>query len=399
MIHPSRTGRSLRAALAFLLVVVPGPAVAQAPGGAGGPPPAVVTAEVGTAPIAPPAEFVGRVEAVASFEARPRVSGTLEAVAFEEGTDVEAGQLLYVIEPAPYEAERTAAEAQLARAQAQLTEASESARRAEALRSKGTVSEAALDEAQAALASAEADVLAAKAQLQQTELRLSYTRIASPIAGRIGATAVTAGNLVTPETGVLTTVVDLDPIRVTFSVSDRQVLQVMQQTGAETLAQLGDRFVPTLRLATGADYPHRGRVEFMDNRVDPRTGTVTVRALFPNPDRLLLPGQYATVLVRPQAVESGPAVPVSAVQRDREGPFVLVVDSDNVARMRRVTLGAQSDGLFAVEQGLDPGEVIVVTGQQKARPGAPVRPVPDTASEAPPAGEAAPAIDGSGGQG
>ncbi|WP_207483830.1 efflux RND transporter periplasmic adaptor subunit [Arenibaculum pallidiluteum] len=365
-----------RAAGAILAAgLLAGGATAQvAPPGA--PPPAVTVAPVETGSVAPSAEFVGRIESVATFEARPRVEGTVQQVAFQEGADVAEGQLLYVIDPAPYEAQRTAARAQLARAQAQLREAEQAAARAEALGARGNVAEATLEQARAAQASAEADVLAAQAQLQQAELNLSYTRITSPIAGRIGATAITPGNLVTPQTGVLATVIRLDPIRVTFAVSDRQVLQIMQETGASAPAELVERFVPTLRLATGDLYGHPGRVEFLDNRVDPRTGTIQVRALFPNPNRLLLPGQYASVMVRPERVARSPVVPVSAVQRDREGAYVLVLGPGNVVQPRRLTLGAQSGGVFAVEQGLAAGETIVVEGQQKARAGAPVTPVP-----------------------
>lgn len=366
--------------LAALLLATPHALAQGMPPGA--PPPAVTTQPVRLGSVAPQAEFVGRVEAVASFEARPRVSGTVQEVSFQEGQDVAAGQPLYVIEPAPYEAARTAAQARLAQAQARLTQASQAAERSEALRTRGTVSEAALEQAQADRAAAEGEMLAAKAQLQQAELDLSYTRIASPIAGRIGATSVTAGNYVTPQTGVLATVVQVDPIRVTFPVSDRQVLQVMQETGARTPAELADRFVPTLKLANGEPYAHPGRVEFIDNRVDPATGTLTVRALFPNPDRLLIPGQYASVLVRPEKVAQTPVVPVSAVQQDREGTYVLVLGPGNVAQQRRIAVGAQSGQQVAVAQGLREGEVVIVEGQQKARPGAPVTPIPAAQADA-----------------
>lgn len=355
---------------------------AQAPGGGqGAPPPAVVVAPVEQRTISPQSEFIGRVEPIASFDARVRVAGTLERVAFEEGQEVAQGQLLYLIEPAAYRARLDAAEAQLARADAQLREAIQDYERAEELNRRGTASEATLQQAQAARDSAQADVMAARAAVEQAKLELSYTEISSPIAGRIGGTAVTEGNYVSPETGTLATVVQLDPIRVVFSVSDRQLLDVLQQTGASSPAELTDRFVPTLRLANGAEYEQPGRVEFVDNRVDPQTGTVRVRARFPNPQGLLLPGQYATVLVRPEQTAQRPVVPVGAVQRNREGAYVLVVGADDTVQARPVTLGSQQDQVYAVRDGLQPGERIVVQGQQKVRPGMRVNPVARSAEQ------------------
>lgn len=364
------------------IAAMPSAAPAQAPGGGqGAPPPAVVVAPVEQRTIAPQSEFVGRVEPIASFDARVRVAGTLEEVAFREGQDVAKDQLLYVIEPAAYRARLTAAQAQLERAEAQLREATQDYERASELNRRGTASEATLQQAQAARDSAQADVLAARAAVEQAQLELSYTEIRSPIAGRIGATAVTEGNYVSPETGTLATVVQLDPIRVVFSVSDRQLLGVLQQTGAASPAELTDRFVPTLRMANGAAYGRPGRVEFVDNRVDPQTGTIRVRASFPNPDGLLLPGQYVTVLVRPEQTAQRPVVPVGAVQRNREGAYVLVVGPDETVQARPVTLGTQVDQVYAVRDGVQPGERIVVQGQQKVRPGMRVNPVTRSAEQ------------------
>ncbi|NYZ16464.1 efflux RND transporter periplasmic adaptor subunit [Azospirillum sp. RWY-5-1] len=357
-------------------------ASAQAPGGGQGAPlPAVVVAPVERRTIAPQSEFVGRVEPIASFDARVRVAGTLERVAFAEGQDVVRDQLLYVIEPAVYRARLDAAQAQLARAEAQLREATQDYERAVELNRRGTASEATLQQSQAARDSAQADVMAARAAVEQAELELSYTDIRSPIVGRVGATAVTEGNYVTPETGTLATVVQLDPIRVVFSVSDRQLLDVLQQTGAGSPAELTDRFVPTLRMANGTLYDQPGRVEFVDNRVDPQTGTIRVRARFTNPQALLLPGQYVNVVVRPEQTAQRPVVPVDAVQRNREGAYVLVVGADDVVQARPVTLGTQQDQVYAVRDGLQPGERIVVQGQQKLRPGMRVNPVSRSAEQ------------------
>jgi membrane fusion protein (multidrug efflux system) len=350
-------------------------ALAQtAPGS--GPPPAVTTVAVEARDIAPTTEFIERVEAIQSFEALPRVEGFLREVAFSDGQDVKAGQLLYTIEPAPYEAALASARAQVSRAKANLLQAQANYQRTEELRGRGNVSEAQLDEATAARDVAQADVLAAQAAVQTAELNLGYTRIASPIDGRIGVTAVTVGNLVSPGSGPLANVVQLDPIRVVFSVSDRDLLAVRQQYEGLSPQELVKRYVPKLRLPNGGEYREEGRVEFVDNRVDPATGTIAVRAVFPNPQQTLLPGQFVTALIRPERSERRPVVPVAAVQQDREGHFVLVLDQQNRVGQRRIQVGPQIEQAFAVESGLQEGETVILGGVQKVRPGITVQPSP-----------------------
>ncbi|UEM02831.1 efflux RND transporter periplasmic adaptor subunit [Skermanella rosea] len=368
------SGPPLRKAVAAALTLLACPAALAQTGPAGGPPPAVTTVAVEARDVAPTTEFIGRTEAIESFEARPRVEGFLREVAFRDGQDVTAGQLLYVIEPAPYEAALTAARAQLSRAEANLLQARLSFERTEELRGRGNVSQAQLDEATAARDIAQAEVLAAQAQVQTAELNLGYTRIASPIDGRIGVTAATQGNLVTPGTGALATVVRLDPIRVVFSVSDRDVLAIQEQYAGLSPQEVVGRFVPRLRLADGSEYPQDGRVEFVDNRVDPATGTIAVRAVFPNPRQILLPGQFVTALVRPEQSERRPVVPVASVQQDREGRFVLVLDDQNRVSRRRIEVGTQIEQAFAVEQGLQEGETVILGGVQKVQPGMTVQP-------------------------
>ncbi|WP_207459019.1 efflux RND transporter periplasmic adaptor subunit [Azospirillum sp. SYSU D00513] len=374
---PRTSFRLLRSGPAVLLaaLIACGPVLAQT-GAPAGPPPAVTTVPVQARDVAPTAEFIGRIEAIQSFEARPRVEGFLREVAFSDGQDVKAGDLLYVIEPGPYEAVLASARAQLTRAEASLRQAEQSYQRVEELRGRGNVSQAQLDEAIAARDIAQADVLAARAAVQTAELNLSYTRIASPIDGRIGTTAVTVGNLVTPSTGALANVVQLDPIRVVFSVSDRDLMAVQQQHEGLSPQELVKRYVPRLRLANGADYAQEGRVEFVDNRVDPATGTIAIRAVFPNPQRSLLPGQFVTVLIRPEQTERRPVVPVAAVQQDREGRFVLVLDAENRVSQRRIEPGAQMEQMLAVEKGLQEGETVILDGAQKVRPGMVVQPSP-----------------------
>jgi membrane fusion protein (multidrug efflux system) len=362
------------------------------------PKPAVTVAPVEVKDVTPSWEFIGRVEAIQSVDLRARVQGVLQQIAFQEGQDVTAGQLLYVIEPDPYQAAVDAARAQLAKAKAALANAERTLSRTQQLSSRGFEAQANLDKARADRDSAAADVQAAEANLRTAELNLSYTRITSTIDGRIGHTAVTVGNLVGPDTGVLDTVVQLDPIRVVFSVDDRALLQVKTQSGGASEEELKTRFVPALRLADGSMYPEQGVIEFADNRVDPATATVPVRAAFGNPRRLLLPGQFVAVVIKQDASERKPVVPVAAVQEDRDGKFVLIVGPDNRVEQRRIVANRQVGQEWVVESGLRQGETVIVEGVQKVQPGGEVTPIP--AGQAPSAerraGPAATAASGSG---
>lgn len=380
MTEPLRLG-ACAAAAGLLWMACSGPAAAQAPGGGAAPLPAVVIAPAQSREINRSAEFIARITAIQAVDVRARVDGELQQVAFREGQDVRKGDLLYVIEPAQYEAALASAKAQLERAQATLQEAERNLSRQQELRRNGTVSQATLDQATAQRDTAAADVAAAKAGIDTAQLNLGYTRIAAPIDGRIGATAVTIGNLVGPNSGVLAHIVQLDPIRVVFSVNERDLLSVKTASGGASQQQINARFVPTLRLANGTDYPHPGTVSFVDNQVDPQTGTVAVYADFSNPEKLLLPGMLGSVTIRPEQRRRSIVVPVAAVQQDRQGQFVLIVDDQNRVEQRRITTGGQVGQDLVVTAGLREGEDVVVQGLQKVRPGEQVKPVP----EAPPA--------------
>ncbi|QCG96202.1 efflux RND transporter periplasmic adaptor subunit [Azospirillum sp. TSA2s] len=375
---PAASPRRTRALSAVRAAVLSG-LLAAAPAQAQdqkAPPPAVTTVPVQSRDVAPASEFIGRIEAIRSFEARPRIEGTVEQVAFQEGQDVHEGDLLYVIEPAPYQAALDSAKAQLASAEAKLREAERAYNRAEELRQRGNVSQAQLDQALADRDAAQAAVMMNQAQVRTAEINLGYTRITSPVDGRIGATAVTQGNLVNPSTGVLATVVQLDPIRAVFSVADRDLLAFQRKFDVRQPSQAAEKFVPTLVLPDGSDYAEEGRIEFANNRVDPQTGTVSIRATFANPQRLLLPGQYVTVRVRRDQPEQRPVVPVASVQQDQQGHYVLVLDDQNRVQRRPVETGAQVDQSLVVEKGLTAGETVVVGGVQKVRPGMVVQPTP-----------------------
>lgn len=322
--------------------------------------------------IAPAAEFVGRVEAVNAVDIRARIEGFIESRPFAEGGMVQEGQPLFRIEPGNYEAALAAARANLAGARAVLREAEARLQRSLQLRQSNTVSQAVLEENQAARASAEAAVLGAEAGLRQAEINLGYTIIGAPISGQIGVAGFAIGSLVGPSSGALARVVQLDPIRVVFSVSDRAILDLRAASGHDAAALAGAH-VPRLRLSNGQDYPLQGEIEFAGNEVDPRTGTIAVRARFANPDALLIPGQFVTVVIRAAAPRRGIVVPVGAVQLDREGRFVLLVDAEDRVALRRIRTGAQIGQGWLVEEGLAGGERLVVQGLQNARPGQQVR--------------------------
>jgi membrane fusion protein (multidrug efflux system) len=336
------------------------------------PAPAVVVAPVVARPVAASVEFVGQTEAFQSVDLRARVKGFLLEQGFKEGNTVKKGDVLFVIDPSEYEAAREVAAAKVGRAKATLLEAANQLERYATLEASGTFSPAQLDAAKAKEGQARADLAAAAADLKRAELDVGYTKITSPIDGRIGASSVDAGNLVSPDSGVLATVVALDPIRVNFAVSERAYLEYTQarKDGVNT------GFTPQIKLANGKVYPHDGKLDYIDNKVDASTGTIRVRVEFPNLDRILLPGQFVNVTLVSSDPREEAVIPQTAIQENQTGPFVLVVDKDNKVELRPVKTGQRIGGEIAVSDGLTVGEQIIVEGIQKVRPGATVRAVP-----------------------
>lgn len=364
---PSKAVRPL--ALTAALACGP-PAFAQAPL------PAVGVMPVPIEDVSPASEFVGRVEAVNAVDIRARVEGFIEARPFAEGQAVRQWEELFTLEEGAYEAALAAARASLAGAEAALRDAEGRLQRNQELRRTQAVSQAALEEIQAARDTAQANVMAAEASVRQATLNLGYTRIKSPIDGRIGAAAFAVGSFVGPSSGPLARVVQVDPIRVVFSVSDRVVLDFRGAADDASKEELAKGIVPTLRLSNGRDYPAKGEIEFAGNEIDPATGTLPVRARFPNPDALLIPGQFVTVVLRPSDPRRRPVVPAGAVQLDREGRFVLILEDGDKVAVRRIRTGTQIGQNWTVEEGLEGGETLIVQGFQNARPGAAVRVVP-----------------------
>jgi membrane fusion protein (multidrug efflux system) len=353
------------------------------------PPPAVVVAPAVMREVAGEAEFVGRSEAVAEVAVRARVQGFLIERPFTEGETVTAGDLLFVIEPAEFEAAAKAARATLNDAQAAYKVAASETRRARDLLEKGgnlAITEAEVERREGEAERAQAAIEAAEAALRQAELNLGYTRIETPITGRIGASGYDVGNLIGPDSGVLASVVSLDPVYVSFPVSEQEYLAYLKAEEQPTI-------VPRLRLADRSMYAHEGEIEFVDNRVDPTTGTIRVRAEFPNPESLLLPGQFVNVLLTAGEPEERVVVPQAAVQQNQSGPFVLVVGEDNRVTARPIRTGARLGPDLVVEEGLEAGETVIVQGLQKVRPGGEVNPTP-LGEEASP--EATAAIDDEG---
>ncbi len=333
--------------------------------------PSVVVTEAAERDITPQFSYVGRIEPFERVELRARVEGFLEQRNFREGSEIAEGDVLFVIEKAPYEVVVRQREADLVGANATLENASANFERQQTLVERGTVSEATLDESRAALGTSRAQVLQAEAALESAKLDLSYTEVTSPVEGRISRARYSVGNLVGPNSEPLATVTKVDPIYVEINVSEKDLVEARRQG-----IDLEDPPVaPSLVLSDGSDYPHSGEFDYLDPEVSQSTDTVTARAVFPNPERLLLPGQFVTVIVKQKDPVSAIMVPQSAVQRDQVGYFVLVVDRADKVEQRRVEVGNQVGTDWVVSNGVTVGERIITQGLQKVRPEMVVNPV------------------------
>ncbi|MGI9401434.1 MAG: efflux RND transporter periplasmic adaptor subunit [Rhizobiaceae bacterium] len=339
--------------------------------------PGVSVISVTKKPFADSIEFIGQTEAFQKVDLRARVTGFLTEKAFEDGSIVAKDEQLFKIDPAEYEVALSSAKAGLAKAEAELLKWQQQLERTSTLVKDGTVSKATYDDAVAAEATAQADIAAAQANIKNAELDVGYTDIQSPIAGRIGKGQFDVGNLIGPDSGVLATVVALDPLRVVFSVSEKTYLTVQQNQaeGGET------NFVPRIRFANGELYPHPGELLFVDNEVDNTTGTIRVFMKFPNPEGTLLPGLFVTVILSSETPVEQILIPISAVQLNQSGSFVLVVDGESKVETRPIETGDRNAGEIVVTSGLEPGDTIIVDGIQKVRPGMTVAAAPAVQSE------------------
>ena len=333
--------------------------------------------------------FIGTIKAIQSVELKARVEGFLTQLAFQQGAMVTENELLYQIEQAPFLAALDSAKADLAVAQADQAAAEADLLnkqldldRQDALIKKGDTSQAACDKAKAqrdesaaAVGKAKAQVLVANASIDTAQINLGYTTMTSPIAGRIGPTKFTEGNLVNTSSGILATVVQLDPIRGVFSIPSASFVRVAELSSKEGVDAVREKYVPRLILPTGEAYQHEGKIAFVDNQVDARTGTIAIYADFPNPEHLLLPGQFISAVLHRAEQTRLPLVPASAIQRTKEGEQVYVVGSGNRVEMREIKTSTQVGTFYAVTSGLQIGDIVIVTGEQKVKAGMVVNPV------------------------
>ena len=359
--------------------------------------PSVVVAAIEEGLVDKQDRFIGTIKAIQSVELKARVEGFLTQLAFQQGAMVTENELLYQIEQAPFLASLESAKADLAVAQADQAAAEADLLnkqldldRQDALIKKGDTSQAARDKAKAqrdesaaAVAKTKASVLVAKASIDTAQINLGYTTMTSPIAGRIGPTKFTEGNLVNTSSGTLATVVQLDPIRAVFSIPSASFVRVAELSSKEGTDAVREKYVPQLILPTGETYPHEGKIAFIDNQVDARTGTIAIYADFPNPEHMLLPGQFISAVLHRAEQTRLPLVPASAIQRTRDGEQVYVVGSGNRVEVRDIKTSTQVGTFYAVTSGLQIGDIVIVTGEQKVKAGMVVNPVKQSAATSP----------------
>lgn len=329
-------------------------------------------------------EYTGRIEAVESVEVRARVSGYLQSVHFEDGAMVKKGDLLFVIDPRPYEAELERAQAELNRLGAKLDLAINDFERADRLLKTKAISEEEFDTRSKARREAQAAVQAAQAAVTTAKLNLEYTRITALIDGLIGRKLITEGNLVNGNVGqatMLTTIVSLDPIYCYVDIDELQVLKYQQLASeGKWMNDQAVKLPSELALANEKGFPRKGIIDFVNNRLDPNTGTLRARGVFPNPDGTMTPGFFARVRVPGSGEYEGLLVPDEALGTDQSQKFVYVSNSQNVVEYRAVKTGPRVNGLRVITEGLQPGDWVVVNGIQRVRPDAHVNPQKETLS-------------------
>jgi membrane fusion protein, multidrug efflux system len=343
------------------------------------PPPAVTAAAVPEREVTDWDEFTGRLEAVDQVEIRPRVTGYIERVTFAEGKEVRKGEVLFEIDPRPYQAELARAEAQLAEARTGAELAAREVARARRLVAVQAISHEEYDSRVSAQAQGDASVHAAEAAVRTARLNLDWTRIRSPIAGRVSRAEVTAGNLVLagpPTATLLTTVMSLDPVHVYFDADERTYLKYAGLARDGTRPSSRDTRTPIYLGLIDEDgqFPHKGYVDFVDNTVNPETGTIRARAVFSNKDRLFTPGLFARLKLEGSGQYRATLVVDRAVGTDQDKKFVLVLKPDSTVDYRSVQLGRLVDGLRVVTSGLKQGDEVVINGLQRVRPGMKVTP-------------------------
>ena len=339
---------------------------------AAAPPAAVFVARVERQAISRGADFIGRVEAIDRVDVVARVTGFLQTRHFNEGDAVKAGQMLFTLEQPPFAAEVALRRAQVDSARADLANATTQVARGRELVKTNAISQATLDDRITAEAESKAKVAAAEAQLQQAQINYDYTEIRAPFDGRAGRSPLSPGNVVSPSSGTLVTIVRDDPIRISFPVTQRQLLQFRREGGAGA----SDRIKVSVRLPDGSMLDSTGRFDFIDVTTNRATDSVLVQAMIPNPQKYLVDGQAVTVVVETGDPEQAIVIPQSALQIDQAGNFVLIVGAENKVEVKRVKTTRGLGGQLVVTEGLEIGQLVITEGAQRARPGAAVAPQP-----------------------
>jgi multidrug efflux system membrane fusion protein len=366
------------------------------------PPPQVTVAEVISRDVTEWDEVTGRLEAVNAVAIRPRVSGFVAAVRFEEGAIVHRGDLLFQIDPRPFQAETDRLRAELARARATVQRAKSELDRAGRLAGENAMSHEEQERRAGFAQESAAQVAAVEAGLRAAELNLEFTQVTAPIDGRVGRAIVTQGNLVSTGPGeatLLTTIVSLDPIYASFDADEHMLLNQLDRDTGGTRAHAAQPGLPIrLALASEHEFQREGKLNFLDNQIDPATGTIRGRAVFRNADRSLMPGLFVRLQLPGKSRYRGLLIQDRAVGADLDKRYVFVVTPERKVQYRGVALGPMVDGLRVIRSGLSPGDRVVVNGLQRVRPGVMVTPVTVAMTEpdAPPAtahGPAAPKRD------
>jgi membrane fusion protein, multidrug efflux system len=361
---------------AWTAAILPQSAPAPAPPARAAAPPEVGVVEVRRAEVPVPVEYAGRVEGFRDVEIRPRVGGLILSREFDEGAKVAQGQVLFRLDAAPFQVALDRAEAQLAQAQATYRQAQADYERTEELVRRRVAAAQQLDQAVAQRDQARASVQLAEAEVGSARLNLGYTTVTAPAAGVTALQSPAVGTLVQAQQTLLTTITQLDPAYVSFSftVEEEQAFRELNQRRQVPITERD--LTVELQYGNQTAYPQPGRIDTAARQVDAQTGTIEARAVFPNPEGILLPGQFVRVLVRGVTIPDGIVVPNRAVSQGPQGPSVFVVGDNSTAQVRPIRLGEEVAGGWIVAQGLSGGEQVVVDGVIRVRPGAPVKPVP-----------------------
>jgi RND family efflux transporter MFP subunit len=366
----------------------------QQPAAAPPPPPKVTVSQPISREVVEWEEYTGRLEAVESVEVRARVNGYLQSIHFKNGATVKQGDLLFVIDPRPYQAELERAKAEVALANVRLERTGKDLARAQMLVRSRAVSEEEVDTRVSDQRQAQESVQAARATVNAAQLNVEFTQVRAPISGRISRNLVSVGNLVnggTTQSTLLTTIVSLDPIYCYFEADERSYLKgIRQLRNSDRTNGRASKQPVYVALTDEENFPHQGFIDFLDNRLDQNTGTITARAVLPNPDLLLAPGLFARVRMPAGDKYKALMLPPEAVGSDLSQQFVFVVDDQNLVQYHQVTVGPLLDGLRVIRDGIQPGDWVIVKGVQRAKTGAKVDPIKQDSAGSQPSSPAPP---------